>query len=229
MTYKTHTQQPLFAPFVDDLALAQAELEKHIEAQAEANALLELKVVEINFYEHEMYADDKLVAKITYDHDDFQTQRWVVIVNSVEIHRANTWAKCHSYITWHYTRGELPVQEPSGIATTGDEVMVQIATECEKFGLSVREDGIYHNSVKLGWVGCTNGKWWVAQASSEHQIKVPCDRAFDGVWLLSMVSASKCADARSCEELLDRPFNELSVEEWEQLFEYEPLRVKVWC
>ncbi len=230
MTHSTHTQQALFAPFVDEQALAQAELETYIEAQAQAVAPEELKVVEINFYEHEIYALDKLVAKITYDNDDFQTQRWIVMVNSVEVHRANTWLKCHNYITWHFSHGKLPVQEQeNGTAATVYEVMAEIVAACEEFGFDVTNDGeIYHNSVKLGWVGCTDGRWWVAQASSEHQIKVPCDSAFDGVWLLSMVeaSANKYADQKpACfEELLDKPFEMLTPQEWATLKEYSPQR-----
>jgi hypothetical protein len=29
------------------------------------------------------------------------TQPWIVIINGLEIHRANTWASCYDYITWH--------------------------------------------------------------------------------------------------------------------------------
>ncbi|WP_026736257.1 hypothetical protein [Fischerella sp. PCC 9605] len=76
MPYTTHTQQALFAPFVDSQALAQAELENYIETQASAVAPEELTSVVCSFYDHEVYALEKLIAKITYDHDDFQTQRW---------------------------------------------------------------------------------------------------------------------------------------------------------
>lgn len=226
---------------IDSQAIAQTELEQHISQQAQAVAPEELTSVVCSFYDHEIYAGDELVAKITYDHDDFQTQRWVVMVNSVEIHRANTWTKCHSYITWHYKQGELPVQEQEVPATTtGNEVMASIANECEKFGLELLDSGIYHNDQKLGEVGCTDGRWWVVLASSAAQ--VPCDSAFDAVWLLSMVSAnqfkiqnlpsnqeeaathSKYADTNlvDCEQLLDKPFEELTTDEWEQLRDYKP-------
>jgi hypothetical protein len=51
----------------------------------------DIRAVEISFYDHEIYAGDKLIASITHDSDDFVTQRWVVMVNGLEIHRANTW------------------------------------------------------------------------------------------------------------------------------------------
>ncbi len=58
--------------------------------------------IEIDFYEHEIYAGQKLMARITYDHQDFVTQRWVVIVNDKEEFRAITQMKCHDFVTWHY-------------------------------------------------------------------------------------------------------------------------------
>ncbi|MCC5633043.1 hypothetical protein LC613_36585 [Nostoc sphaeroides CHAB 2801] len=68
----------------------------------------ELRSVEISFEDHEFYAGQKLVASIT--HDDNLTQPWIVMVNGEEIHRANTFKRCHSYITWHYQRETLPIQ-----------------------------------------------------------------------------------------------------------------------
>jgi hypothetical protein len=174
----------------------------------------ELRSVEISFEDHEFYAGQKLVASIS--HDDDLTQPWIVMVNGEEIHRANTFKRCHSYITWHYQRGTLPVQEEGPAATTGNEIMVQIATECEKYGFDLMDDGIYHHDVKLGQVGCTDGRWWVIRASSEHQQKIPCDSVMDAVWSLSMVQLS------CCEDLLDRPFETLTVEEWLRLVEYQP-------
>jgi hypothetical protein len=160
----------------DEQATAQAKLGHHITAQAQANASEELTPVEISFYDHEYYNGDKLVAAITHD-DDHLTQRWVVMVNGTEIHRANTWAKCHNFITWHHKDGSLPVQEQNATETscsTGNEIIAQIATECEKFELEILDDGIYHNDVKLGEVGFSNGKWWFVR-SGENQERVPCD------------------------------------------------------
>ncbi|WP_341530084.1 hypothetical protein WKK05_12775 [Nostoc sp. UHCC 0302] len=176
----------------------------------------ELRVVEVCFGCHEYYADDKLIASITYDHDHL-TQRWVVMVNDEELHRAATPMLCHRYICWEYKAGSLPVQEQEApSATTGNEVMVQIADECEKYGFEILDDGIYYQDQKLGQVGCTNGRWWVTITSSEHQQKVPCDSALDAVWSLSM------AQSTCCEDLLDRPFETLTVEEWRRLVEYQP-------
>jgi hypothetical protein len=164
----------------------------------------ELRSVEISFEDHEFYVGQKLVASIT--HDDDLTQPWIVMVNGEEIHRANTFKRCHSYITWHYQRGTLPIQEETPVATTGNEIMVQIADECEKYGFEILNDGIYDHDQKLGEVGCTDSRWWVIRATSVHQQKIPCDSAFDAVWVLSMVELTE----PSCKELLDKPFDRLT-------------------
>jgi hypothetical protein len=182
-------------------------------------ALQELTALEISFYDHNIYCGDKLVAIIAHDHTDFVTQRWVVMVNGSEIHRGDTYAKCHSYIQWHHKRGTLPVQEQeTPAAATGNEIQCQIADECDKYNFVLLGDGIYHQDVKLGEVGCTDSRWWVIRASSIHQQKVPCDSAGDAVWSLSMVEALPMP----CEHLLDKPFDQLTAEEWRRVIEYQP-------
>jgi hypothetical protein len=193
-----------------------------------------IRAVEISFYDHEIYAGDELIASISHDADDFVTQRWVVMVNGVEIHRSNTWAKCDSYIRWHYTQKTLPQQQQQVEATTGNEIMAQIATECEKFEFDIFDDGIYYNDTKLGEVGCTDGNWWITTASSQQHHKILCDSACSAVWLLWILLASPDTDKRNyfveaqsgishIEGLLDKPCDELTTIEWEQLKKYKPL------
>ena len=91
---------------VDEQAIAQAELENYLEAQAQAVAPEEFTVVEISFDAHEIYCASKLIATITYD-DNHLTQRWVVMVNGREVFRRGWWQKCYSDICWHYKRGTL--------------------------------------------------------------------------------------------------------------------------
>ncbi|MBG1262257.1 hypothetical protein [Nostoc commune] len=178
----------------------------------------ELRVVEVSFCDHEYYALDRLIASITYD-ENHLTQRWVVMVNDAEIHRAATPMLCHRYICWEYKRRTLPVQQEAPAATTGNEVMCEITVQCEQFGFELLDDGIYKDEQKLGSVGCTEGKWWVVRASSVHQQKIPCDSGREAVWVLSMVKLTQ----PSREELLDKPFDELTPQEWERLREYQPV------
>ena len=180
-----------------------------------------IKTVEISFYDHEIYASDKLIASITHDHSDFVTQPWVVVINDVEIHRANTWMKCYDYIIWHFKRGTLPKQQQEvETVATGNEEIAQIATECKKFGFDLHDSGIYYNSVKLGEVGCTDDKWWVVRASSQHQLQVPCNSISDAVWSLWMVEVSPI-EATQITSTPDT--NNGNCEEWERLKKYKPL------
>jgi hypothetical protein len=201
-----------------------SKIQKVTLAAPDEQATESLTTVEISFYDHEYYAGDKLIASITYDDTDFVTQRWVVMVNNKEVHRAATLMLCHRYICTHYKDGFLPVQEQNATETlciTGNEVMAQIFTECEKYGFEILDDGIYQNDQKLGKVGCTDGGWWVMRTGEYQQM--PCDSAMDAVWWLSMVDTVPHAEAADCEELLDRPFEILTNEEWGQLREYEPV------
>ncbi|WP_341531604.1 hypothetical protein WKK05_36625 (plasmid) [Nostoc sp. UHCC 0302] len=289
----------------DEQTTAQTELDNYITAQAQAVAPEALTPVEISFDHHEYYAGSQLIASISHD-DSHLTQRWVVMVNGVEKFRANTWARCHRFITWHhkqgtlntlpipqgqeltfleisyydqevhigdyhtdsylvasisfdhdnyedlywrvminrqeifrdvtpalcyeyikqqYYQGTLPVQEqlPEELYTTGNEVMAQICTECEKFGFEILDDGIYHNDVKLGEAGQTNGGWWFTRAADETQQRIPCDSALDAVWWLSMVEDLTDAEMADCEQLLDLPFEQLTPQDWQRLREYEPV------
>jgi hypothetical protein len=225
---------------VDEQAVAQGELDGYMTDQAVA--VEELTTVEISFYDHEIYAGSKLIASIT--HDDDLTQPWVVMVNGKEKFRANTWARCHRYITWHHqdrtlneelpatldqTEAALPAvlnqteiiqtAPEAELPTTGNEVMVQIFTECEKFGLEILNDGIYRENIKLGEVGCTNGNWWVVRVGEQE--RVPCDSALDAVWWLSMVDVLPTAETEPGlhKELSYRRLEQLTSNELQILFE----------
>jgi hypothetical protein len=104
MTYSTDTWQAL----END---KRSEPIKEIATNFCTKPVSGIKAVEISFYHHEIYAGEKLLAKIIYDSDDFVTQPWLVVINGIEIHRANTWAKCYNYIAWHYERETLPMQQ----------------------------------------------------------------------------------------------------------------------
>ncbi len=229
MAHIVHTHQVVDRNIVDKQVKSQLNNQLVQQAQSKAEEF-EPTLVEISFYDHEIYVDDKLIASITHDHSDFVTQPWVVIINDVEIHRANTWMKCYDYIIWHFKRGTLPKQQQEVEPVNTDNE--QIGTECKKFGFDLHDSGIYYNSVKLGEVGCTD-KWWVVRASSQHQRQVPRNSIFDAVWSLWMVEVSPLeatqitsitdTNNENCEELLDKPFDELISEEWERLRKYEPL------
>jgi hypothetical protein len=246
VTYQSSKIQKIAPAAPDNQALAQAELDHFIAHQAQAVAPEPFTIVEISFDHHEYYADDKLVASISHD-DNHLTQRWVVVVNNKEVFRANTVMRCHRFICTHHKDGTLPVQETDATpCTTENQIMAHIFNECQNYGFEILDDGIYNNDVKLGQVGCTDGNWWVILGSSGQQQY--SNSVFDAVRKLSMVDTSPTAEptpeylqyrsleqltteelqqlldaeAADCEQLLDRPVDELTCLDWERLREYEP-------
>lgn len=53
-------------------------------------------------------------------------------------------------------------------------------------------------------------------------MQVPCNSAIDGVCWLAKVKVSHHTPTVDCEELLDRPFDQLTPQDWECLRKYEP-------
>ncbi|MBD2255452.1 hypothetical protein [Nostoc parmelioides] len=94
---------------------AQEELENFIADQAEAVAPEELTTQEINPHHFEVYAGKRLIAYISYDHGEFVTQRWVVMVCGVEIFRYTTLTRCQRYVQWHHQDGTLNSPIPDEI------------------------------------------------------------------------------------------------------------------
>ncbi|WP_375514501.1 hypothetical protein [uncultured Nostoc sp.] len=201
------TQAQKIAPAApNEQTTAQTELNQFIADQAQAIAPEPLTTREISFYDHEIYCGEELIASIS--HDDDLTQPWVVMVEGVEKFRANTWARCHRFITWHHKDGTLnePLPTQTKIPhTTENRIMAHIFNECQNYGFEILNDGIYHNDVKLGEVGCTNGNWWVKRGCSGQQQY--SDSVFDAVRSLSMVDTVPHAEAA----------------DWELLREYAPV------
>jgi hypothetical protein len=83
--------------------------------------------------------------------------------------------------------------------------MVQIFNECQNYGYEILDDGIYHNDVKLGEVGQTDGDWWFTRATNETQ-RIPCDSAMEVVQSLSIVDVSTDDKSIFDEYFLEQPF-----------------------
>ncbi|MEH1787991.1 MAG: hypothetical protein V7L23_21010 [Nostoc sp.] len=197
---------------------AQAELDNYIANQAQVVAPEPLTIVEISFDHHEYYADDKLVASISYD-DSHLTQRWVVLVNDKEVFRANTLMRCDRFICTHYKDVTLPVQEQEATpCTTENQIMAHIFNECQNYGFEVLDDGIYNNNgVKLGQVGCTDGNWWVKRRYSRQQQY--SNSVYDAVRSLSMLDVSTDGKSIFDEYFLDQPLEQLTGDKLQRLLE----------
>jgi hypothetical protein len=50
-------------------------------------------------------------VEIEYDEQDFETMRYVIMVNGREFLRFNTYSKAENAITWHRKNGTLPTWE----------------------------------------------------------------------------------------------------------------------
>jgi hypothetical protein len=127
--------------------------------------------------------------------------------------------RCDRFICTHYKDGSLPVQEQEAKpCTTGNEVMAQIFTECEKYGFEILNDGIYQNDEKLGEVGQTDGDWWFTRAADETQ-RIPCDSAVEAVQSLSMVDVSTDGKSIFDEYFLEQPLEQLTGNKLQRLLE----------
>jgi hypothetical protein len=223
MTHSTYTQQApssfklnqtlvADAPFKDQQATAQTELYSHIESQA-ADVAPTLDPLTAR--------DRRIIGEIIQVIPESVRTIWIeggitVWVQFVEGGR----------LAFDRNWFALRVQEvkatlPEEVCPTENAIMVQIFNECQKYGFEILDDGIYQNDQKLGEVGCTDGSWWVMRTGECQQ--QPCDSALDAVWWLSMVDTVPYAEMFNCEELLDRPFEMLTNEEWGQLREYAPV------
>ncbi|MBD2492562.1 hypothetical protein [Aulosira sp. FACHB-615] len=171
-------------------------------------------ITEISFYDQEASVDGQLVASVSFDQNNYEDLYWRVLVNDVEIFRDTTPERCHSYVKQQYQQGTLPVQQAfEEPCTTGNEIMVQIATECDKYGLELLDDGIYtSNGEKLGEAGFTDALWWFARI---HQKQTFCDSAEDAVWLLQIPDGLPSTN----EYLQYHPLEQLSPGELQGLFE----------
>ncbi|MBW4427830.1 MAG: hypothetical protein KME50_26160 [Nostoc desertorum CM1-VF14] len=224
--------------------VAQSELNDYIANQAQAVAPEELTTREISFYDHEIYCGEELIASIT--HDDDLTQPWVVVVEGVEKFRANTYARCYRFITWHHQDTTLnqPAQVEAGgqgAGSKGEEIfplrpapcpvssstenliMAHIFNECQNYRFEILDDGIYTHDTedgklrKLGQVGCTNGNWWVIQDSSGQQQY--SNSVFDAVRSLSMVDVSTDGQSIFDEYFLEQPLEQLIGDKLQRLLE----------
>ncbi|MCC5653237.1 hypothetical protein LC609_26260 [Nostoc sp. XA013] len=239
VNYQASKIQKLAPAAPDEQALAQAELDSYIADQAQAIAPEPLTIVEISFDHHEYYADDKLVASISYD-DSHLTQRWVVMINGKEVFRANTPMRCDRFICTHYKDGSLPVQEKEATpSTTENQIMAHIFNECQNYNNSqfasrnsqlnaitksekpyTCNDSVINSldNCELRTANCELlSDWWVKRRYSVQQQY--SNSVLDAVLSLSIVDTSLAEPVHKY--LQSRPLEQLTTEELQQLFNHE--------
>ncbi|BAY93702.1 hypothetical protein NIES3275_57440 [Microchaete diplosiphon NIES-3275] len=232
----SHIEDESKLPPTSDFRFLTSSVDGKLNPQSEIEVPEAPTILEISFYDQEAFVGDELVASISYDHGNYQNLYWRVMINSIEIFRDISPARCHSYIKQQYQQSKLPLQEqleeeaeglrcrgaegqesfsPAPLlpcspasSATGNEIMAEIFSACEKYGFEMLDDGIYHNDVKLGEVGCTDGRWWVIRAAQENQC-IPCNSAADAVQSLSESAADEYLGYRLLEHLSPREWRSL--------------------
>ena len=125
--YQASKIQKLTPAAPDEQTTAQAELDHFIADQAQALAPEPLTTVEINFYHHEVFCGKELIAYIAYNHDQFVTQPWLVMVNGVEKFRDTTPARCQRFIEWHHQDGTLRETFPAPLEVPEAPTILEIS------------------------------------------------------------------------------------------------------
>ncbi|MBD2563874.1 hypothetical protein [Nostoc foliaceum] len=252
VNYQASKVQKLTPATSDNQALAQAELDNYIADQAQVVAPEPLRIVEISFDHHEYYADDKLVASISNDDNHLTQRWVVMVNDKEVFRANTLMRCDRFICTHYKDGSLPVQEQLATPPTTENQIMAHIFNECQNYGFEILDDGIYTHDTedgklrKLGQVGCTNGNWWVIQDSSGQQQY--SNSVYDAVRSLSMADTSFAtepipeylqhrplqqlttdelqqllnAEVANCEQLLDRPVDELTSQDWEWLREYEP-------
>ncbi|MCC5619370.1 hypothetical protein LC605_30760 [Nostoc sp. CHAB 5836] len=211
MNHATHTQQAIPSSSRDKQATVQAEVNHHLATQAQAVAPRQNPLTN---------RDRRIIGEIIQVIPESVRTIWIEGGITVWVQFLNGGRLAFDRNWFALRVQEVEATLPEEVCPTENAIMCQIFNECEKYGFEILDDGIYNNDVKLGEVGCTNGSWWVMRIGECQQL--PCDSAMSAVWWLSMVDTVPHVEAADFSELLDRPFDELTIEEWQRLREYEP-------
>ncbi len=236
----------------DNQALAQAELDNYIADQAQVVAPEPFTIVEISFDHHEYYAGNQLVASISHDDNHLTQPWVVMVNDKEVFRANTVMRCDRFICTHYKDGSLPVQDKEATPPTTENRIMAHIFNECQNYGFEILDDGIYTHDTedgklrKLGQVGCTNGNWWVIQDSLGQQQY--SNSVYDAVRSLSMADTSFAteptpeylqhrplqqlttdelqqllnAEVANCEQLLDRPVDELTSQDWERLREYEP-------
>ncbi|MGF2037325.1 MAG: hypothetical protein RMZ43_018725 [Nostoc sp. CmiVER01] len=252
VNYQASKVQKLAPAAPDNQTLAQAELDHFIVDQAQAIAPEPLTIVEISFDHHEYYAGNQLVASISHDDNHLTQPWVVIVNEKEVFRANTLMRCDRFICTHYKDGTLPVQEKEATPSTTENRIMAHIFNECQNYGFEVLDNGIYTHDTedgklrKLGQVGCTNSNWWVKRGCSGQQQY--SNSVFDAVRSLSMADTSFAtepipeylqhrplqqltteelqqllnAEVANCEQLLDRPVDELTSQDWERLREYEP-------
>ncbi|MFN6540701.1 MAG: hypothetical protein RM021_030775 [Nostoc sp. EkiNYC01] len=172
------------------------------------------------FYNFEARVNGEVIAEVS--HDGFNDQQpWYVSVSGVEIFRSSLWCESTDWVKTQYVADALPKHQPQQIQvlTTREERAATIEV-LEQHG----DEFVVHN--------CENDHYYIVRPNHPeskercecadcHYRSVKCKHqiAVEN-YLVQQRLEKLVAVTPSPEELLDKPFDELTREEWERLREY---------
>ncbi|WP_414543893.1 hypothetical protein [Nostoc sp. CCY0012] len=167
MTYVTDTQQALFGSFVDEQTVAQAELDTHIEAQAQTIA--PIAPVKDPLTDRDRTIIATIVNQSDYPHD-CQPQDVVTIwINPDNI----VWVKMtHGFARFNKEPFKAAVAEikatlPETPRERNERLSAELEEACTKFGLWHGQvdwlsfsTKVFRGNHLVGFVGCNDEGWY---------------------------------------------------------------------
>ncbi|WP_375491121.1 hypothetical protein [uncultured Nostoc sp.] len=172
------------------------------------------------FYNFEAQVKGKVIAELS--HDAFNSSNpWYVSVSGVEVYRTSLYCEATDWVKLQYVAGTLTnhLHCQVQVLTTRSERAATIVV-LEQHG----DEFVVHN--------CENNHYYVVRPNHvEPQERCECaDCHYRKVLCKHQIAVENFLGQRleqviltcavSLEELLDKPFNELSGEEWERLKNY---------
>ncbi|MEH1780393.1 MAG: hypothetical protein V7L26_15000 [Nostoc sp.] len=172
------------------------------------------------FYNFEVQANGETVAELS--HDAFNSSNpWYVSVSGVEVYRSTLYCEATDWVKLQYVAGALLKHQPQPVQvlTTREERAAAIEI-LEQHG----DEFVVHN--------CENDHYYVVRPNHlEPNERCECaDCHYRGVKCKHQIAVENFLGQRleqviltvavSLEELLDKPFDELTREEWERLRKY---------
>ncbi|MHC5819381.1 MAG: hypothetical protein ACYT04_26755 [Nostoc sp.] len=173
------------------------------------------------FYNFEVTVNAETIAEVS--HDAFNEQNpWYVSVAGIEVYRSTLYCEATDWVKSQYVAGTLTLHQSQPVQvllTTRSERAAAIEV-LEQHG----DEFVVHN--------CENDHYYVVRPNHpEHKGRCECaDCHYRGVKCKHQIAVENFLGERleqviltvavSLEELLDKPFDELSSEDWERLREY---------
>jgi hypothetical protein len=174
------------------------------------------------FYNFEAQVNGEVIAELSYD--AFNDEKpWYVTVSGIEVYRAALWCGSSNWVKSQYVAGTLTKHQPEliQVLTTREERAATIEV-LEQHG----DEFVVHN--------CENDHHYVVRPNNLepnercecadcHYRSVKCKHQIAVEKYLVEQRLEKLIAVVSLDELLDKPFDELTGEEWERLKDCEPV------